>query len=137
MCFGMDTEILMADGLKKPIKDIRIGDRIMLIHGGMTIVKNVWRGRAENLIAIEVKNGFRILVTGKQPVKTDSGLKRADALAEGDKIVIWKNNPTLEDIAALSCVKYENEVYNIEIDENCFIAGGIVVGDINLMNEMG
>ncbi|MHD0317740.1 Hint domain-containing protein [Fusobacterium sp. THCT1E2] len=133
MCLEENTRILMADGTQKPIKEIRIGERVMSDSGENQIVKNVWQGREEHMMCIELKNGSKITLTENHPVKTTKGIKRADAIDENDEIVMAYGEKYK--ISSISCIEYGNRVYNLDISGNFMIAEGIAVGDFEVQNR--
>lgn len=133
MCLEENTRILMADGTQKPIKEIRIGERVMSDSGENQIVKNVWQGREEHMMCIELKNGSKITLTENHPVKTTKGIKRADAIDENDEIVMAYEEKYK--ISSISCIEYGNRVYNLDISGNFMIAEGIAVGDFEVQNR--
>lgn len=133
MCLEENTRILMADGTQKPIKDIKIGDRVMSDSGEALMVRNVWQGREEHMMCIEVKNGSKIILTDNHPVKTSVGIKRADTIDENDEIVMVHGEKYK--ISSISCIEYEDRVYNLDISGNFMIAEGIAVGDFEVQNR--
>lgn len=133
MCLEENTRILMADGSQKPIREIRIGDMVMCDLGEPKIVRNVWQGREEHMMCIELKNGSKITLTENHPVKTTKGIKRADAIDENDEIVMAYGEKYK--ISSISCIEYGNRVYNLDISGNFMIAEGIAVGDFEVQNR--
>ena len=85
MCLEENTRIFMADGSQKPIREIRIGEEVMSDSGKTQRVMNVWQGREEHMMCIELKNGSKITLTKNHPVKTVSEVKKADEINEDDE----------------------------------------------------
>jgi len=107
-CFTGETEILLADGSVRAIRDVRVGDRVVGENGEIN-----------NVVAIETPMlGDRKLygfddgpafVTAEHPFKTRDGWKsidpeatfaetghfRVDALTEGDDLVVLASVSTL------------------------------------------
>lgn len=133
MCLEENTRILMADGTQKPIKNIKIGDRVMSDSGEALIVRNVWQGREEHMMCIEIRNSLRITLTDNHPVKTVAGIKRADMIDENDEIIMAHGEK--DKISSISCFEYGDRVYNLDISGNFMIAEGIAVGDFDIQNR--
>lgn len=133
MCLEENTKIFMADGLHRPIKEIRIGDMVMSDSGEPKIVKNVWQGREKHMMCIELKNGSKITLTENHPVKTVFGMKKAREIDEDDEILITYGDKAK--IASISCIEYNGRVYNLDISGNFMMAEGIAVGDFEVQNR--
>ena len=133
MCLEENTKIFMADGSQKPIKEIRIGDMIMCDSGDPKIVRNVWQGREEHMMCIELKNGSKIILTENHPVKTIFEMKKASEINEDDEILTTYRDKSK--IASISCIEYNGRVYNLDISGNFMIAEGIAVGDFEVQNR--
>ena len=133
MCLEENTRIFMADGSQKPIKEIRIGDMVMSDSGEAQRVMNIWQGREEHMMCIELRNGSKITLTENHPVKTVSGIKRADEINEHDEILVFYGENFK--IASISCIDYNGRVYNLDISGNFMIAEGIAVGDFCIQNR--
>lgn len=133
MCLEENTRILMADGTQRSIRNIKIGEEVMSDSGKTQRVMNVWQGREEHMMCIELKNGSKIILTDSHPIKTAAGIKRADAIDENDEIVMVYGEK--HKISSISCIEYGNRVYNLDISGNFMIAEGIVVGDFEVQNR--
>ena len=133
MCLEENTRILMADGSQKPVREIRIGDMVMCDLVEPKIVRNVWQGREEHMMCIELKNGSKIILTDNHPIKTTAGIKRANEINEDDEISIVYGDKSK--IASISCIEYNGRVYNLDISGNFMIAEGIAVGDVEVQNR--
>ena len=133
MCLEENTRILMADGTQRSIRNIKIGEEVMSDSGKTQRVMNVWQGREEHMMCIELKNGSKIILTDSHPIKTAAGIKRADAIDENDEIVMVYGEK--HKIFSISCIEYGNRVYNLDISGNFMIAEGIVVGDFEVQNR--
>ncbi len=134
MCLEENTRIFMADGSQKPIREIRIGEEVMSDSGKTQRVMNVWQGREEHMMCIELRNGFRIILTENHPVKTTTEMKRASEIDENDEILI--SNGEKCKIASISCIEYNERVYNLDMSGNIMFAEGIAVGDSEVQNEI-
>ena len=133
MCLEENTRILMAHGSQKPVREIRIGDMVMCDLGEPKIVRNVWQGREEHMMCIELKNGSKIILTDNHPIKTATGIKRANEINEDDEISIVYGDKSK--IASISCIEYNDRAFNLDISGNFMIAEGIAVGDFEVQNR--
>jgi late competence protein required for DNA uptake (superfamily II DNA/RNA helicase) len=96
-CFHPDSLITLANGKKKKIKDIVIGEKIKSLNertnkienkGVMTVYHDL--KPVSELYYIEDDNGnihFEKGITGNHQVKTTDGWKRVDQLTEGDCLI--------------------------------------------------
>lgn len=133
MCLEGNTKIFMADGSYKPIKEIKIGDRVMTDSGESEIVKNIWVGIEKYMMCIELKNGSKIILTDIHPIKTISGIKKANEIDENHEILLAYKGSSK--IASISCIEYNEKVYNLDISGNFMLAEGIAVGDFEVQNR--
>jgi DNA helicase II / ATP-dependent DNA helicase PcrA len=66
-CLVAGTLVTMADGAKKPIEEIRIGDDVLSCYGsgrfGPARVNDIFKGRRRKGVAIETESGRRIVST--------------------------------------------------------------------------
>jgi hypothetical protein len=79
-CFTGKTRILMADGRSRPIREVRVGDRVMAADGGANEVVGIERPKlgARLLYAL---NGGPHFVTAEHPFMTATGWKAVDPAA--------------------------------------------------------
>lgn len=79
-CFTGETRILMADGRSRPIREVRVGDRVMAADGGANEVVGIERPKlgARLLYAL---NGGPHFVTAEHPFMTATGWKAVDPAA--------------------------------------------------------
>lgn len=128
-CLEENTNITMADGSSKKIKDIQIGDIVLGTDKTACEVRNVIQGEEDMLFCITLESGKEILLTGDHPFMTQSGAKAAIELEHGDKILTESGYEIIEG-AYPSYKKYN--VCSIDISPSGFIWGnGIAVGDFD------
>ena len=126
-CLEENTEITMADGSHRKIRDIQIGERILGTGKEACEVRNVIRGVEDMLICITLKNGREILLTPDHPFKTKKGNVAAIDLEFGDEILTEEGYETIEGARP---VNGKFNVCSIDISPSDFIWGnGIAVGD--------
>src|SRR3972149_1477611 len=97
LCHPAGTPILMADGSKKPVEEVRIGDRLWSydVDGGYQILPNIvtHAGRRRDRI-LRVRTGARgsgiLEATPRHPALTRRGWVLARDLRRGDEILrVW------------------------------------------------
>ena len=126
-CLEENTEITMADGSHRKIRDIQIGEKILGTGKEACEVRNVIRGVEDMLICITLKNGREILLTPDHPFKTKKGNVAAIDLEFGDEILTEDGYETIEGARP---VNGKFNVCSIDISPSDFIWGnGIAVGD--------
>ena len=134
-CIAEDTMILMGDGQRKRICDIRIGERIAQPDDGRPIlVQNVWKGWEEELIAIRTQDGGFLQMTEEHPVRQESGFIRAGELKPGD--MIYGEEGRTMTVVSVNKELYNGFVCNLDLQRDgtyvgngYFLANGIAVGD--------
>lgn len=91
--FSGDTAVLMADGSKKPIKDIQVGDQVLATdpETGRTAartVAGVWHHQ-DTVLDLLAEDGSRITTTEDHPFwnATDREWESADRLDPGDALL--------------------------------------------------
>ena len=126
-CLGKDTLITLADGTRKKVMDLQVGDYLLSDHGPSRLV-NIVRGIEEKVIAVGVSDERTLYLTKKHPVATERGLIAAEKLTAGDRLRL--ENGEFEDICYLEEVDYGDKVYSPELEQGGLIsAEGIWVGD--------
>ncbi len=119
--FSGTTAVLMADGTKKPIEDVTVGDKVIATdpETGEQVarkVTHVWV-HEDTLIDLVV-DGEVITTTEDHPFwsATDSRFERADELAEGEK-VLGANGLLLTVGGLLDSTARSALAYNLSVDE--------------------
>ena len=72
-CLDERTQILMADGMRKEIRKITIGDYIFSTDRKFSMVANIMQGRDENCLEISCENGFSVIATPEHRFLTTQG----------------------------------------------------------------
>lgn len=131
-CLAANSQIYMADGSRKSIQDIKIGDAVKTADG-TDVVRNTWHGIEERpLVCLETELG-KLICTDTHPVKSGRGWLRVCDINAAD-VLIGADGRKLE-ITGLYPVECA-EVYNLDVDGNCFISDGILVGDMGMQNDL-
>lgn len=134
LCLHGDTQVLMADGSSKAIKDIEAGDLVVAksIDGGTfdTPVVALHKNGIRTLWEFTTESGRSVVCTADHKFLTDTGiLPLADTGMRGAKL------RTVEDVTEIFTVTDligEVESYDIEIDtkDHLFVlANGLVVSN--------
>jgi len=90
-CLTPDTKVLDSYGAWRYIKDLRVGDSV-IVGGGRPRPARVifWFGRRESKIYIvKTKGGHVIKASGDHPVLTDKGMVPAEKLVKGMRIATY------------------------------------------------
>ena len=136
-CLAEDTQICMADGSKKRISEISIGEMIMQPEDGRPVkVQNIWKGMEEALILIRTEEGDVVRMTKEHPVYQGNGFIRAGELKPGD--TVYGEAGRKLTVAAAGTAPYGGFVYSLELEHGGgggrMLANGIVVGDFGVQN---
>lgn len=129
-CLAEGTEILMAKGKKKPIQEIKIGDRVKTDEG-IAEITNVWRGKEEECLLVRTDNRRKLILTKGHPVCTKKGWKRAGELTCLD---VLKTRTGWSAIRKIERLTKTIKVYNPETGGKIIYANGFVTGDFTLQN---
>lgn len=135
-CMEENTEITMADGTKRKIKDIRIGDKVMDKDGRGCTVENIFKGAEEMLLLIRTMSGKQILVTKDHPFWTRNGEKAAIDLVYEDELLM--EDGSYERIEGAGPIEKYFIVYSLVLQPSGFIWGnGFAVGDWENQGKSG
>lgn len=127
-----DTQIMIADGSKRRISDLRIGD-IVKTEGRYSKITNIYRGREESLIEIKTITGISIQLTNDHVVMSDNGWKEVSKLKVGDTLCTDGGYDKIESTEYVS----GGEVYDFEIEPEGtgIYANDIVIGYFSISNS--
>lgn len=143
-CFLPDTLITMADGTRRQIKDIKVGDRVMSykiagLDPNVELAWKTWAAASLNLTAAPatVKEVFKqsftgyfrlldLKVTYEHPllVRRDGiwKFRQVQDLQKGD--LLWKNGMTIP-VDSMPYITGDVETYNLNVeDTDVYIANG-------------
>lgn len=136
-CLAKDIEITLADGSRKNVQDVKVGDVVRTDNNGSTAtVENIWSGIDQRMIVIETENHDRTIISTAHLVETADGLLEAAELNAGMQVMTEKG---LCKILFLYDIAYNDTVYNLQLSvpegTGRFFAGGILVGDAGAEKE--
>lgn len=137
-CVEENTDVVMADGTTKKIKDIQVGEKVMARDGNSHTVKEIMRGVEERLLHLETADGQTLVCTREHPILTKNGMKPAYMLKGDDVLIRLGNQETT--LTAL----YEaagGKVYSLwleaeEAGEQVILTNGLYTGDFVAQNEV-
>jgi hypothetical protein len=139
-CLAAGSIVLMADGGRKRIEHICIGERVRGSDGAALVVRNCWTGReTQPLVRLETAGGASLLVTEEHPMLVPDGVRLARDLAAGD-LVLTASGEALLNLAERAA--FDGNVHNLDLTPEgmseaempealvtAFVAGGFAVGD--------
>ena len=127
-CLAAGTKIKMADGMEKPIRDIRAGDKVCGGAGNASTVMNVVQGQESEIIELSTKGRHRIKLSPCHALMSDKGFIPARSSTVGTQL---KTETGFTKIDKRVDKKENTRVYNLELsgDDRTFIANGLIVGD--------
>ena len=107
-CLDERTLILMADGMRKEIWKITVGDYIFSADGKFCMVENIMQGREENCLKISCKNGFSVIATSEHRFLTTKGWITASAIDADTMLLDERNNPV-----RVTHIEKKDETHNV------------------------
>ena len=91
-CCDVDTLVSMADGSQKRAGDVRVGDRVIGLHGSSTLAPSsvTWVSRLLTKQSFEVvtRQGHKTVVAGTHPVRTWDSWTPAAQLRGGSRVAV-------------------------------------------------
>lgn len=134
-CMSKDTLVLMSDGCRKSVAEIKIGDKVKSPDGLYVKVLNIYTGTEETLVSLETESGKRISVTHDHPIATKGGIIAAGRLCAADLI---QTEGGYESVKSLYTIPYNDKVYSLQFETSTLLVcnEGIIAGDFNLQQDM-
>lgn len=127
-CFAGDTQVLMADGSKLPISEVKVGDRVQTLSGENrqeivnTPVMAVHQAEVSGYLII---NGS-LKITPNHKLFVNGAFRRADNVEVGDKLLNYHGNEVVVDSIEWSSGVFN--VYNLTTaNYNTYFAGNVYV----------
>jgi hypothetical protein len=143
-CFEANTKIRMGDGSDKPIRQLKDNDLVWNpIRQKAMAIRRVTPGPEKlPLLSIETGSGI-VRVTSKHPFLTPAGIRPADELKAGDRILGAKGEELIRSVSSDKAAPAE-WVWNFEIAtdskdpaDHAILADGVVTGDLYLQEQLG
>lgn len=114
--FTAETLVLMADGTRKPIKDVKLGDKVMATDpetgetGPRKVVDLIRHGGLHTMVAVRLSDGSTIDATDRHPFWVESRGEWVDAIdlqpgdvvvtADGDRLTVESLGISEQDLTA-------------------------------------
>ena len=132
-CFLPDTPILLPGGTRKPIRDLRPGDRVLAFQEDGTVVDALVR----EILSVDA-DGYYVITTSRAELRAtsehpffvgDGTYKTVEALAEGDTVYAFDGQRlSPQTIRKIARVPGRVRVFNLQTDPpNTFFAAGVAV----------
>lgn len=134
-CFTPDTLITMANGMRRPIEEVREGDLIM-VEGGIEAVTEVISRKRRTMHRLKFDDGRHLDLSEDHPIHCEvKGYACVRPVAEYKDIGITEklaigDEVTLEDRSSIQLVAIEDLDYSLEVytfGNSKFFANGILV----------
>ncbi|MGI5153101.1 polymorphic toxin-type HINT domain-containing protein [Plantactinospora sp. CA-294935] len=120
--FAGDTQVLMADGSPKPIKDVKVGDLVYATdpetgEHGRREATHIWV-HGDQLVYLKLANGTKITTTKDHPFwnHTDQQWQDAQHLDPGD-LLLTATRGSVPVVGLLDTTKTWAAAYNLTIDD--------------------
>jgi hypothetical protein len=127
-CFVAGTKVLMANGERKNIEDIEVGDKVKTFKNPLNrkldtgTVQRTWRRSASEYLVINDK----IKVTPEHQVFVNDQFKQASLIRKGDWLLTSQGEKIR--VRSITLEKEIIPVYNLKIEpQNTYFAAGVYV----------
>ena len=100
-CLWLEEDVLMADGSKKKIKDVKVGDEVVtfdnetMYTSTTKVVNQFVRETDKKMYEIETVSGRRIKATFDHLFMTNRGWQKVEDIKEGTLVGIYPNDPSV------------------------------------------
>jgi len=142
-CVAAGTLVTRADGSTMKIEEMTGGEKVKVGPGGetFTVVDTFHTAKEATIISLCTKAGHKLLITDMHPVRTDKGIVVARDLRAGTVVLTDKGPSPLKSVETgpfsgmVYCIGLgadAEEEKRFTIDNTCFYANGILVGDNRL-----
>jgi hypothetical protein len=142
-CVAAGTLVTRADGSKMKIEEMTGGEKVKVGPGGetFTVVDTFHTAKEATIISLCTEAGHDLLITDMHPVRTDKGIVVARDLRGGTVVLTDKGPSPLKSVETrpfsgmVHCIGLgadAEEEKRFTIDNTCFYANGILVGDNRL-----
>ncbi|MEY4631228.1 MAG: hypothetical protein RIQ81_1348 [Pseudomonadota bacterium] len=147
-CFDPATRIRMASGRDVRIDAVKPGDMVFnpIVGKSVPVVrvtKGPEAGKGMYLIGFKGQGNEQVKVTSKHPFMTDQGLRAAEQLRKGDRILTADGSFRKIEVAKSLPEKAGQVVVNVslagahlEASHHMVLANGVVSGDLQLQERL-
>ena len=97
-CLWLEEEVLMANGMRKKIKDVQVGDEVVtfdvttMIPSKTKVIHQYVRVTDKEIYELETISGRKIIATSNHPFMTSTGNKKVEDIVEGDCVGVYLHN---------------------------------------------
>lgn len=96
-CLSPEEEVLMSNGMRKKIKDVKVGDMVLTFDNNMNmtnskVIHQYVRPTDKIIYKIKLQNNIAITATSNHPFMTYNGWRKVEELTTNDYIGIYTNN---------------------------------------------
>jgi hypothetical protein len=142
-CVAAGTLVTRADGSTMKIEEMTGGEKLKVGPDGemFTVVDTFHTAKEATIISLCTEAGHELLITDMHPVRTDKGIVVARDLRAGTVVLTDKGPSPLKSVETrpfsgmVYCIGLgadAEEEKRFTIDNTCFYANGILVGDNRL-----
>jgi hypothetical protein len=142
-CVAAGTLVTRADGSTMKIEEMTGGEKVKVGPSGetFTVVDTFHTTKEATIISLCTEAGHHLLITDMHPVRTDKGIVVARELRAGTVVLTDKGPSPLKSVETrpfsgmVHCIGLgadAEEEKRFTIDNTCFYANGILVGDNRL-----
>ncbi len=138
-CLAAGTPIRMADGTQKAIEDLVRGDQVAGPDGARREVQSTVIARHRGKVLGLTFDGGRLVLSHNHPVRTPSGLQKAEWLEVGDEVRTADGLGTVRQVETLD---FDDRLCNASLStpglpvadpaQNTMYAAGLEVGDYEI-----
>lgn len=130
-CITGDTRVLLADGSRKPIRELvgqtpevlTVNDQGAVITGKSDLV---WEVGQRPVVKINLASGRSLRCTHDHRLRTNAEWLKAEALNVGDFLDCWENTFFADEIVSIEPAG-EETVYDLTVPETeCWLADGVI-----------
>lgn len=129
-CFAKGTEILLSDGTKRRVEELKKGDRLKSQDGRNAEIADIAGQASTQLIVhIQTESGGELFLTECHPVVTDQGLRCAIRLENGDTLMTIDGPERIRQVCAIP--EGEARCYSMTLTDSTqrIYANGILTAD--------
>lgn len=125
--FTADTPVLMADGSKKPIKDVKLGDLVMAVNpitgvtGPREVIDLIRHSGLHTMVKVRLADGTVLDATDEHPFWVENAQSWVEAIdlapgdvlveADGDKNLVFATLVTKQDLTAYNLTVVDLHTY--------------------------
>lgn len=137
-CIVSGSLVTLADGTRKPIEKIQVGDKIVGMDADSKITSPstvekvlVHKDKVYFIDVLKTEDGSELQVTGNHPILTNAGWKSIDDIKVGDIIYEYSNiTRVFKQTKVVSLIKNQSKtdvVYNLKTTTHNYVANDMLI----------